>query len=559
MIAGAAVGQPQRDIVDVGDRLYLVVSQPARFAQETLGTFTVGYALDDAVARELAQVTHSEVALVVGSQVTATSLPDAERADMARLLANGQMPSLGSNTRIERLGARDYVAGAFPISARAGGPGRLLLLQDRTPVQLYLSRLQRQLFAAGAIIFVVSLAVGLVFARRVSRPLTDMASAAREVEAGQWSRQVPVRGSAEATTLAIAFNAMTTSLRHWYDQARKRDDELRQAQKMEAVGRLAGGIAHDFNNLLTAIRGYAELVLVHLKDEDHAAIRISSEIVAAADRAAELTKQLLAFSRRQVVAPRVLALGRVVTGMQQLVRRVIGEDIHVVTDIDLKVAPVRADRVQIEQVIINLVVNARDAMPNGGTVSIALSNTADNRVCLAVGDTGHGMDDETVARIFEPFFTTKETGRGTGLGPRDRLRHRPAGRRRRSPSTPRSARARRSTSFCHGWRTARRSTKRSTSRTGLAAFRKGSETVLLAEDDDRLSALIGSTLRSGGLHRARGVARRRGAEDRAHASDGHPPAAHRRRHARHERPRAVRAADDVPARDQHALHVRLRR
>ena len=498
MIATAAAGQPQRDIADVSDRLYLVVSEPARFAEETLGTLTVGYALDDVLARQLAQITHTDVNILRGSHVMASSLTGGDRAAIVALAAGGQLESFGGAAHTERLGGGEYVAGAFPLSMTAGSKSsaRLLLLQDWTPVQRYLNELQRQLFAAGSAIFVLALVCGVVFARRVSRPLTDMASAAGEIAGGNWERQVPVRGSAEATSLALAFNAMTTSLRHWYEQAKKRDDDLRQAQKMEAIGRLAGGVAHDFNNLLTAIRGYAELVMVQL-GEEHEVYPHVSEVVAAADRAAELTKQLLAFSRRQVVAPRVLALDRVVTGMHQLVRRVIGEDVQVVTAIDSTIGPVRADRSQVEQVIINLVVNARDAMPNGGTVTISLSNTTDDRVCLSVKDTGHGMDERTVARIFEPFFTTKETGRGTGLGLAIVY-----GIVQQSGGTiavdtaigigtsfhiflPRLADG---TPFDEEIDLSR----------GLAAFRKGSETVLLAEDDERLCVLIGSTLRQAG-------------------------------------------------------------
>ncbi len=497
MISAAVSGQPQRGIADVGDRLYLVVSEPARFAEETLGTLTVGYALDDALARQLAQITHTDVNILLGAHLTASSLTGDERAAVATLATTGQLASLGAVPRPERLGAGEYIAGAFPLSMRAGdSAGHLLLLQDWTPAQRYLTQLRRQLFAAGAAIFVLALAFGVVFARRLSRPLMDMASAAGDIAGGNWERQVPVRGSAEATSLAVAFNAMTTSLRHWYEQAKKRDDELRQAQKMEAIGRLAGGVAHDFNNLLTAIRGYAELSAVRLGG-DHEVQPHILEIVSAADRAAELTKQLLAFSRRQVVAPRVLALDRVVTGMHQLVRRVIGEDIQIVTSIDPAIGPVRADRSQIEQVIINLVVNASDAMPNGGTVTISLANTSDAGVRLSVSDTGHGMDEQTVARIFEPFFTTKETGRGTGLG----LAIVYGIVQQAGGTIGVDTEIGKGTAFNIILPRLADDTpvdEEIDLRRGLAALRKGSETVLLAEDDKRLSVLIGSTLRQAG-------------------------------------------------------------
>ena len=499
MIAGAAAGRPQREIVAVADRPYLVVSAPARFAQETVGTFTVGYPLDDAIARQLARITHSEVTIAVGSRVVASSLSGPERAAAAGLVANGQLPSLAA-ARIEHVGSGEYVAGAFPISADAASrsPARLLLMQDWAPVQRYLNQLRRQLFAAGAAIFAAALAGGLVFARRVSRPLTGMAEAARDIADGQWSRQVPVSGSAEATTLAVAFNAMTTNLRHWYDEARKRDDELRQAQKMEAVGRLAGGIAHDFNNVLTAIRGYAELAIVQLNSNPTVQSQVV-EVVAAADRAAELTKQLLAFSRRRTAAPRVLALDRVLAGMHQLVCRVIGDDVPVVTAIAPSIGAVRADRTQIEQIILNLVVNARDAMPNGGTVTISVVNTEDNRVRLSVADTGHGMDDETVRRIFDPFFTTKESGEGTGLGLAIVYSIvQEAG----GEITVDTAVGKGTTFsiFLPRLPDGTPIDEELDLTRGLAGLRSGTETVLIAEDDERLSAVIGSTLRLAGYN-----------------------------------------------------------
>src|SRR5262249_14926485 len=155
----------------------------------------------------------------------------------------------------------------------------------------------------------IALGAALAFSHRMAQPLQDLASAAEDIAAGNWARRVVARGSAEETLVAEAFNQMTTSLRHWYEQARKRDDELRQAQKLEAVGRLAGGIAHDFNNLLTAIKGYAELVTGGLAASDQRRAD-ADEIVKAADRAASLTQQLLAFSRRQAAAPRAIALNR---------------------------------------------------------------------------------------------------------------------------------------------------------------------------------------------------------------------------------------------------------
>jgi CheY-like chemotaxis protein len=284
---------------------------------------------------------------------------------------------------------------------------------------------------------------------------------------------------------------------------------------MEAIGRLAGGIAHDFNNVLTSIRGYGELALLHLKQHDQRVDPVRDELAAilsAADRAADLTAQLLAFSRRQAASPEPLALDQLVTSTEKMLRRVIGEDIQLVTSIGQDIGQVFVNRGQIEQVLLNLVVNARDAMPNGGTLRISVAGVAvgaphhdvrhaavpQRYVCLSVADTGSGMDKETVAQIFEPFFTTKEVGRGTGLGLaivygivqdaggmidvdsevgrgtvfRVYLPEMP-------PDTPTEAAAGQTDPV-------------------TTSSANAYETVLLAEDDRRLRTLIGDTLRNAG-------------------------------------------------------------
>jgi two-component system, cell cycle sensor histidine kinase and response regulator CckA len=213
------------------------------------------------------------------------------------------------------------------------------------------------------------------------------------------------------------------------ESLRKSEEQLRQAQKLDAIGSLAGGIAHDFNNMLTVILSYATLVTRELKPGDPIRDDVE-EISRAGKRACEMTQQLLAFSRKQMLQPRVVDLNRVVVGMEKMFRRLLGADI----DLSLLTAPkltkVFVDPSQVEQIIMNLVVNARDASPRGGKVTIETLDvtlddsyaaahvgvTAGNYVMLAVTDTGTGMDRETQARIFEPFFTTKEQGKGTGLG-----------------------------------------------------------------------------------------------------------------------------------------------
>jgi PAS domain S-box-containing protein len=207
------------------------------------------------------------------------------------------------------------------------------------------------------------------------------------------------------------------------------EQQLLQSQRMEAVGRLAGGVAHDFNNLLTAIIGYSDLLMMDAS-RSRSVLANAEEIKRAGQRAAGLTRQLLAFSRRQVLQPKVIELNAVVEDMDNMLRRLIGEDIELITVLEESRGRVKADPGQIEQVVMNLAVNARDAMPRGGKITIETANVELDDLCtrqhmevepgsyvlLAVSDTGYGMDKATLSQIFEPFFTTKEPGQGTGLG-----------------------------------------------------------------------------------------------------------------------------------------------
>ncbi|MFY9690598.1 MAG: PAS domain S-box protein [Candidatus Acidiferrales bacterium] len=213
-------------------------------------------------------------------------------------------------------------------------------------------------------------------------------------------------------------------------ERRRLEEQLRQSQKMDAIGRLSGGVAHDFNNLLGVIIGYAEILQERISETDSMRAPVD-QIIKAGNRASSLTKQLLAFSRQQVLEPKILLLNAVVADTDKMLRRLIGEDIELLTSLDPALGKIRADQGQIEQVIMNLVVNARDAMPEGGRLVIETSNfEIDDKfarryaypvlpgsyILLTVSDNGIGMDTATQQRIFEPFFTTKEKGKGTGLG-----------------------------------------------------------------------------------------------------------------------------------------------
>ncbi|HEX3598016.1 MAG TPA: ATP-binding protein [Polyangiaceae bacterium] len=221
----------------------------------------------------------------------------------------------------------------------------------------------------------------------------------------------------------------TTQSRHAAEKLEKTEEQLRQSQKMEAIGVLAGGIAHDFNNLLSVVLSYSDILLATLDGRDAMRQEIE-EIRKAGARAADLTRRLLMFSRQQVMEPKVLVLNDVLVSMDTMLQRILGADIDLVTLPAPSLGPVRVDRGSIEQVIMNLVVNARDAMPKGGKLTMETSDvvldedsakqnlglSAGRYVMLAVTDTGLGMDKALKERIFEPFFTTKEKGKGTGLG-----------------------------------------------------------------------------------------------------------------------------------------------
>jgi signal transduction histidine kinase len=234
-----------------------------------------------------------------------------------------------------------------------------------------------------------------------------------------------------AGDISYALNVLDAreSTRRSKEQLEKTQQQLVQAQKMEAVGRLAGGVAHDFNNLLTVIQGYSELLHASLANDPERRESLA-EIVKAAGRAAALTRQLLAFSRKQVLEPKVVHLGEIVRETGSMLERLIGEGIGLALVVSEDLATVKADPGQIEQVVLNLAVNARDAMPSGGQLAVSVGSLttatplegfpdqlpAGRWVLLTMEDTGSGMDAETLSHAFEPFFTTKERGKGTGLG-----------------------------------------------------------------------------------------------------------------------------------------------
>ena len=249
--------------------------------------------------------------------------------------------------------------------------------------------------------------------------------------ASRWlmTTKVPIMDEAGRVLGLVGIGRDFTESRNTKEALRQSQEQLQQGQKMEAIGRLAGGIAHDFNNLLTVIKGFAELIDGRLHEGDPSKAEIG-EIRGAAQRAARLTAQLLAFGRKQILQPRIVRLNDVVLAMRNMLPRILGEDIELSMCLGNETGRIRADLGQLEQVIMNLSVNARDAMRRGGKLTISTENREmgedirrehpevkpGHYVVLSVVDTGAGMDADTLARIFEPFFTTKELGKGTGLG-----------------------------------------------------------------------------------------------------------------------------------------------
>ncbi|HWS15142.1 MAG TPA: ATP-binding protein, partial [Candidatus Methylomirabilis sp.] len=304
-------------------------------------------------------------------------------------------------------------------------------------VREMLHRNRVELARTGALILAGVLLLGISATILLVRPLKKLQREAQEVVRDFTGKELPLdAGGNEIRTLSAATHRMVEEIkthiseRGKVEQALRRSEEqLRQSHKMEAIGRLAGGVAHDFNNLLTVINGYSEVLLRRLGNTDPARREIG-EIHKAGERAATLTRQLLAFSRRQVLKPQAIRLNEVVTNLGAMLRRIIGEDIDLSTTLCAGLWTVQADPNQVEQVVLNLAVNARDAMPSGGKLSLSTANVTldapDDRdgvtipagryVRLEIADTGCGMDAGTISHIFEPFFTTKEHGKGTGLG-----------------------------------------------------------------------------------------------------------------------------------------------
>nr|MDA8098254.1 ATP-binding protein [Nitrospiraceae bacterium] len=348
---------------------------------------------------------------------------------------------------IEAKGIR-YSVREQAIAAINGRPLGLLVsaLSDET-LDAAVLKLRRLMFGMLLLVAAVSYGIARLFVRKLVEPLRKITLFTEKVSRGELDEALALSGRDEIAVLGAHFNKMRLQLRadrdtvHKYTvdlehvigertaELRRVQDQLLHAQKMEAIGQMAGGIAHDFNNILTAIIGYAGILQRKLPAEDPLR-QYTDQVLGAARRATTLTHGLLAFSRKQVLELRENDVNDIIRQVERLLARLITEDIELDTDLADCVLPIMADRGQVEQVLMNLVANARDAMPLGGRLSIRTGVVAYDDHCiygrtgkthgefavLSVADTGVGMDEKTKKKIFEPFFTTKEVGKGTGLG-----------------------------------------------------------------------------------------------------------------------------------------------
>ena len=412
-------GRNATGVLDTETGIYHAAAMPAEAGGILFGFVIAGARIDDAFAAALADSSQSEILIctdhLIGSSLKSDARPPPIQLDWKESVRFADAPSFVT------LAGHTYAALAARLG-REGGPRPVaLLLKSRDQALAPYRRIRTGLLLLVFLVTVAAVFGSAFLARSVTAPIAKLVDGTKQVAAGNADFQLDIQRSDELGELAGSFNRMIL-------ERKRLEAQFRQAQKMEAVGRLAGGVAHDFNNLLTAIGGFGQLVYDALDPKD--ALRDDVlQIIKAGERATSLTRQLLAFSRRQLLVPKVFSLNEVVEDMQKMLERLVGADVELVTELHPKLGRVKADPGQFEQVLMNLVVNARDAMPGGGRITITTSNVnldhddhlesgipSGRYTLLTVKDAGTGMTEEVRSHLFEPFFTTKETGKGTGLG-----------------------------------------------------------------------------------------------------------------------------------------------
>jgi signal transduction histidine kinase/CheY-like chemotaxis protein len=407
--------------------LYQVAMRPIGLSSQKnnlhLGAVIVGREIDSQVAREVGSIALCQVAFRYGNEPVISSFSPLDEGLVAAELSPA--PRLARIT-IEN---KRYFVTTVDLTPGVRPALTLTVLKPYDQAFASIARLNRTLILLGFFAVLAGAALVFLISRTFTRPLERLVEGVHALEQGNFSFPLGPDTGDEVSQVTAAFDRMRSTLRQNEEQNRILGDQLRQAQKMEAVGRLAGGIAHDFNNLLTVIKGHGDLL--ELKLGTHSSVHHSvTQVQYAADRASALTRQLLAFSRMQVLQPQILDLNSLILNLNRMLPTLLGEEIEYNFLPGAKLAPVKADPSQLEQVIMNLAVNARDSMARGGKLTIQTKNVFLNEdyarshppsipghyVLVDVVDTGHGMDERTKAKIFEPFFTTKDAGKGTGLG-----------------------------------------------------------------------------------------------------------------------------------------------
>ncbi|MGB6429699.1 MAG: ATP-binding protein [Candidatus Acidiferrales bacterium] len=416
--------------------LYEVRIQPIYLGEGSdstlLGLLAVGKEINNRTAADFGSIVASQVIFRSGDNIVASTLSGAGPAGAGGAYASGGASSNTASSRSSeevQIGSERFLESSLDLSGEATPAVTLSVLKSLDQATAFLNRLNRVLLGLGLLSVVAGGTLVFLISHTFTRPLSGLVSGVRALERGDFNYPLEKTGGDEVAEVTGAFARMRVTLRNSLEEEKHLEEQLRQAHKMEAVGRLAGGVAHDFNNLLTIIRGNAD-ILADREGADYLQKRCVDQIRNASGRAVSMTRQLLAFSRMQVLQPRVLDLNTIVSEMGKMLPRLIGEHIEYFYAPEPKLAPVLADPGQLEQVILNLAVNARDAMPGGGKLTVRTRNviinerdaslrppmTSGNYVLLSITDTGHGIDAETKSHIFEPFFTTKAAGQGTGLG-----------------------------------------------------------------------------------------------------------------------------------------------
>ncbi|MGC1483096.1 MAG: ATP-binding protein [Candidatus Acidiferrum sp.] len=409
-----------------GKDLYRVVLQPLYGApgkKDTRGFVVVGRLIDDTAAADLGRIASSDVVFRYGPSIAISTLAPLQEMELERQL------TYHLDTSQVNLGGERFFASFLDLTAGLHPAVSLLFLKSYGPTDAYLQGLDHLLLKIAFVTILLGGGLIYLISDTVTRPLASLVQGVQALERGDYAYPLDSGGHNEMARLTHAFDAMRRALRENAAEKEQLESQLRQAQKMDALGRLAGGVAHDFNNLLTVIRGHSELLLDRIQP-DNSLHNNSLQIRKTADRAASLTRQLLAFSRMQVLQPKVLEVNDIIADLGKLLRRLVREDIEFSLRLGDSLSRFKADPGQFEQVLLNLTVNASDAMPLGGKLTIETQNVVVDEsyarklpsaepgsyILVSVTDTGHGMDDATKARVFEPFFTTKEPGKGTGLG-----------------------------------------------------------------------------------------------------------------------------------------------